>query len=139
MYPPSKEAVRDAMPVLFDLIREENEPCVRVVPGHFIFVYIHPYIDGNGRMGRFLMNVMLASGGYPWMVVPVEQRDKYRNELTIGHYSTVSQMIRRLNALMVEDRGVMHEFNVLSQDLAPLSKNPFKPIRYGVFLQSRCN
>jgi hypothetical protein len=36
---------------------------VRVVLGHFIFVYIHPYMDGNGRMGRFLMNVMLAGGG----------------------------------------------------------------------------
>ena len=45
--------------------------------GHFIFVYIHPYIDGNGRMGRFLMNVMLASGGYPWAVIPVEQRATY--------------------------------------------------------------
>lgn len=28
-------------------------------------------------MGRFLMNVMLASGGYPWTVVPVEKRDNY--------------------------------------------------------------
>jgi len=75
--PPSREAVRDSMPVLFDLLRDETEPSVRVVLGHFIFVYIHPYIDGNGRMGRFLMNVMLASGGYPWTVVPVEQRDTY--------------------------------------------------------------
>ncbi len=39
--PPCKEAVRDAMPVLFDCLREESEPCVRVVLGHFIFVYIH--------------------------------------------------------------------------------------------------
>jgi len=75
--PPSREAVRDAMPALFDLLREETEASVRVVLGHFIFVYIHPYIDGNGRMGRFLMNVMLASGGYPWTVVPVEKRDDY--------------------------------------------------------------
>lgn len=75
--PPSREAVRDAMPALFDLLREESEASVRVVLGHFIFVYIHPYIDGNGRMGRFLMNVMLASGGYPWTVVPVEKRDDY--------------------------------------------------------------
>jgi len=45
--------------------------------GHFIFVYIHPYVDGNGRMGRFLMNTMLASGGYPWTVIPVERRDAY--------------------------------------------------------------
>lgn len=74
---PSREAVRDAMPALFDLLREETEPSVRVVLGHFIFVYIHPYMDGNGRMGRFLMNVMLASGGYPWTIVPVEKRDEY--------------------------------------------------------------
>jgi len=75
--PPSRETVRDVMPVLFDLLQEETEPSVRVVLGHFIFVYIHPYIDGNGRMGRFLMNVMLASGGYPWTVVPVEERTEY--------------------------------------------------------------
>jgi hypothetical protein len=71
------DAVRDAMPVFFELLSEETEPAVRVVLGHFIFVYIHPYMDGNGRTGRFLMNVMLAAGGYPWTVVPVEQRADY--------------------------------------------------------------
>ena len=38
-------------------------------------------MDGNGRMGRFLMNVMLAAGGYPWTVVPVERRDDYMTAL----------------------------------------------------------
>jgi Fic family protein len=75
--PPPREAVRDCMPVLFDLLKNEVEPAVRVVLGHFMFVYIHPYIDGNGRMGRFLMNTMLVSGGYPWTVVPVNERDEY--------------------------------------------------------------
>lgn len=75
--PSSAEAVRDLMPAFFDLLREEKEPSVRVVLGHFMFVYIHPYPDGNGRIGRFLMNVMLAAGAYPWTVVPVERRDAY--------------------------------------------------------------
>lgn len=75
--PPSSEAVRDAMPLFFELLAEETDPAVRVVLGHFIFVYIHPYTDGNGRMGRFLMNLMLGAGGYPWTVVPVEQRAAY--------------------------------------------------------------
>jgi len=75
--PPRCEAVRDAMPAFFHLLREEREPAVRVVLGHFLFVYIHPYMDGNGRMGRFVMNVMLASGGYPWTVVSLEQRATY--------------------------------------------------------------
>ena len=54
---------------------------VRVVLGHFVFVYIHPYMDGNGRMGRFVMNVMLASGGYPWTVIPVGDRKIYMQAL----------------------------------------------------------
>jgi hypothetical protein len=70
-------AVRDAMPALFDLLREETHPAVRVVLGHFFFVYIHPYMDGNGRIGRFLMNVMMAAGGFPWIVVPVGDRARY--------------------------------------------------------------
>jgi Fic family protein len=75
--PMSADASRDAIPAFFELLREEPEASVRVVLGHFIFEYIHPYIDGNGRMGRFLMNVMMASGGYPWTIVPVERRDEY--------------------------------------------------------------
>ena len=75
--PPRYEAVRDCMPAFFDLLREESEPSVRVVLGHFVFVYIHPYMDGNGRMGRFLMNVMLAAGGYSWTVIPLEKRNDY--------------------------------------------------------------
>jgi hypothetical protein len=75
--PLNREAVRDAMPAFFDLLREETEPAVRVVLGHFVFVYIHPYMDGNGRAGRFLMNVMMAAGGYPWTVIPVGDRNAY--------------------------------------------------------------
>lgn len=79
--PPRKEAVRDLMPSFFELLREEEHPAVRVVLGHFVFVYIHPYMDGNGRMGRFLMNVMLAAGGYQWTVLPVNTRDRYMSAL----------------------------------------------------------
>lgn len=88
--PPNAAAVRDAMPVLFELLQEEPEPAVRTVMGHFVFVYIHPYMDGNGRIGRFLMNVMLASGGYPWTVIPVEKRDDY---LSVLEKASVNQEI----------------------------------------------
>jgi len=60
---PRWQAVRDAMPALFDLLEQEPEPGVRAVLGHWLLGYIHPYPDGNGRMPRFLMNAMLASGG----------------------------------------------------------------------------
>jgi len=79
--PINVDGVRDVMPVLFELIEKEEQACVRAVLGHFLFVYIHPYMDGNGRIGRFLMNVMLVSGGFPWTVIPIEERETYMNAL----------------------------------------------------------
>jgi hypothetical protein len=79
--PVNVDGVRDVMPEFFELLKQEQEASVRAVLGHFIFVFIHPYMDGNGRMGRFLMNVMLASGGYPWTVIPVEERKRYMEAL----------------------------------------------------------
>src|SRR5579859_596965 len=79
--PPRWEAVHDAIPALFDLLEAEVEPAVRSVLGHWLLGYIHPYMDGNGRMARFLMNAMLASGGYPWTVVRVEDRARYLRAL----------------------------------------------------------
>ncbi|HUC79492.1 MAG TPA: Fic family protein [Flavisolibacter sp.] len=58
--PLKREAIRDAMPTLIDLLKEETEASVPAVLGHFLFVFIHPYMDGNGRMGRYLMNAILC-------------------------------------------------------------------------------
>ena len=71
----------EAMPALFDLLRAEDDPAVRAVLGHWLFGYIHPFLDGNGRVARFLMNPMLASGGYPWTVIRTEERDEYMSAL----------------------------------------------------------
>lgn len=54
---------------------------MRAILGHFLFVYIHPYADGNGRLGRFIMNSMLVSGGYPWTIIQVKNRSRYLDAL----------------------------------------------------------
>jgi Fic family protein len=79
--PLNRDAVRDAMPAFFNMLTEEQDPAVRVVLGHFVFVYIHPYMDGNGRMARFLMNTMMAAGGYPWTVIPLSEPKAYMASL----------------------------------------------------------
>jgi Fic family protein len=38
-------------------------------------------MDGNGRLARFLMNLMLVPAGYVWTVIPVERRNAYREAL----------------------------------------------------------
>ena len=102
--PLNKEAVRDAMPALFDLLRAEEHPAVRVVLGHFIFVYIHPYMDGNGSMGRFLMNTMMAAAGYPWTVIPLSERKAYMAALEKASVEESIVPFTALLAKLVRDR-----------------------------------
>ena len=75
--PPPKQAVPDCMEALFQLLKSEENPAVRAVLGHFVFVFIHPYMDGNGRVGRFLMNLMLVSGGFNWTIIKADLRNQY--------------------------------------------------------------
>jgi len=98
--PPRWEVVPDAMDAMFDLLKTEKEPAVRIVLGQWLFGFIHPYPDGNGRMARFLMNAMLASGGYPWTVIRVEDRDAYMKALE----SASVQMGTGLFASFIADR-----------------------------------
>lgn len=79
--PPRAQIISDLMEEFFRLMSQEEEPAVRIVLGHFFFVYIHPYPDGNGRIGRFLMNVMFAAGHYPWTIIPVDKRNEYMQAL----------------------------------------------------------
>jgi hypothetical protein len=86
--PPPPEALVDAMKTFFDCLKKETHAGVRVILGHYIFVFIHPFMDGNGRIGRFLMNALLASGNYPWVIVPVARRQEYMNSLEIAGAET---------------------------------------------------
>jgi Fic family protein len=67
-----------------------------------MFVYIHPYMDGNGRIGRFLMNTMLASGGYPWTVIPLNEREEYMSALEAGSVSKNIEPFSRFLSKLVK-------------------------------------
>lgn len=108
--PPRWQAVRDAIPALFDLLEQETEPSVRAVLGHWLFGYVHPYPDGNGRMARFVMNAMFASGGYPWTVIRLEDRDAY---LAALEAASVDQDIEVFARFLAERVKWSHEHGLL--------------------------
>ena len=114
--PPRPQAVRDAMPAMFDLLEQETEPSVRAVLGHWLFGYVHPCPDGNGRMARFVMNAMLASGGYPWAVIRVEDRDAY---LTALEAASVDQDIEVFARFLAERVAWSREQALVFGDSAP--------------------
>ena len=102
--PLSKETVRECMPVFFELLAAEPHPAVRAVLGHFFFVYIHPYMDGNGRLGRFILNAMLVTGGYTWTIVPLEQRTPYMAALDQASSFRDIQPLAKFFAALVREQ-----------------------------------
>jgi Fic family protein len=96
------------MPALFDLIEHEPEPGVRAVLGHWLLGYVHPFPDGNGRVARFLMNTLLAAGGYPWTVIRVEDRAEYLGALeTASVQSDVRPFARFVASQMQRTRALV--------------------------------
>jgi len=98
--PLAPDSILDAMETLDALMKGESEAIVRAVLGHFFFVYIHPYMDGNGRTARFVMNSQLVTSGYKWAIVPVERRTEYMKSLekasVYGDIGDFSQFIVNL-------------------------------------------
>jgi len=60
-------------------------PVLMAIKAHFELVHIHPFIDGNGRTARLLMNLILMQSGFPATVISKRDRNKYINALEIAH------------------------------------------------------
>jgi len=58
-------------------IKNDLHPLLHAALFHYRFVSIHPFDDGNGRLGRVLMNLVLMRSGFPPVVIKLETRDPY--------------------------------------------------------------
>ncbi|PTY76410.1 cell filamentation protein Fic [Heyndrickxia sporothermodurans] len=86
--PPAPFLIKDQMEQLINWYEQEAKqmhPVTRGAMLHAIFVGIHPFIDGNGRTSRLLLNLELMKEGYPPVVIKVENRLKYYEALDKAH------------------------------------------------------
>ena len=61
-----------------------DHPVKIAADAHFKFVSIHPFVDGNGRTARLLMNLLLMQAGYPPAIIRKENRSVYLKSLEEG-------------------------------------------------------
>lgn len=65
----------------YDKMKHQLHPVELAALFHFKYVYIHPFIDGNGRTARLLINLILLRNGYPIAVIKNEDRSEYMKAL----------------------------------------------------------
>jgi len=70
---PPQSQVPNLMGGLFDWVNKtEEHPLIVSSVFHYEFEFIHPFIDGNGRMGRFWQSLMLYSWNKYFSIIPIE-------------------------------------------------------------------
>lgn len=94
---PSAQKVPIKMKQLISRINRYGRDIIgKVSSDHYDFEAIHPFFDGNGRVGRLILITQLLSKGYPPAVIQIEDRYKYYMALgkaDMGEFSNMTQMI----------------------------------------------
>ena len=79
-------------------------PFEAAVMFHYEFELIHPFTDGNGRVGREIFNYMLRKCGYPKLLFLGEERTTYIKSLKLGNDEKYAKMIKVFADLITEQR-----------------------------------
>jgi Fic family protein len=75
---PNPIKVPDLMSQFISWLQSPDEhPITKAVDAHYKLVSIHPFVDGNGRTARLLMNLLLMQAGYPPAIIRKEDRLPY--------------------------------------------------------------
>lgn len=87
--------------------KQEEHPIIKASRAHAILVGIHPFIDGNGRTSRLVMNLELLKAGYPAINIKHENKNDYFNALELaqqGDFSKFDNLVAKYSLATLQEK-----------------------------------
>lgn len=102
--------------------KNQDHPAKKAADAHFKLVSIHPFVDGNGRTARLLMNLILLQNGYPSAVIETKERSKYINAIEKGHPRLIYKAIDRSLDIYLSALNQKQESQTIKKDLLKIGE-----------------
>jgi len=88
----------------YSVNKKRLHPLVLASYFHTEFEKIHPFVDGNGRVGRLLMNFILHKNKYPMINIPKVRKFKYYEVLQNAHKGDLKGFVKLLISILRKDK-----------------------------------
>jgi len=102
-------------------LKKKKNPFEQAILFHYHFELIHPFTDGNGRVGREILNYMLVRSGYPRMLFPGKDREGYIGAMRLGNDGKYLDMVSRFIEVISDQRMA-----ILNKNLKKVMQKPKK-------------
>ena len=92
---PDWQDVKKLMSQFITFVKENMQPVELAARAHYKFEKIHPFGDGNGRIGRLITNHILWHNGHPMLIIEYKKRGSYYKALQKDEEKFVNYFLRR--------------------------------------------
>lgn len=143
--PPNAAKVPTLMQEAYRMLNtKDGEPIETGAKIHQKFVDIHPFIDGNGRIARLLLNLHLMRNGYPPIIILRAERKKYirtimqaRMENNVAHFTNfVAKAVERSLDIYLDSLGTESKEYFTLGEAAAISRNKYSEEYLGLLARN---